>query len=152
DHWTNLRNCAYLQEFEKEKIVYPETTLKSSFFLDERNHYIDKTGFILIYKNPKYLISIFNSLFFQWTYKKLFSSVILGENGFQFNKHAFEKYPIPEISESEQQPFVALVEQILAKKEKGEDTTALENQIDQLVYQLYGLTEEEIAIIKNSTK
>jgi hypothetical protein len=31
-------------------------------------------------------------------------------------------------------------------------TNNLENKIDQLVYQLYELTEEEIAIIENSTK
>jgi len=37
-------------------------------------------------------------------------------------------------------------------KEKSEDTTKAENEIDQLGYQLYGLTAEEIAIIENSVK
>lgn len=32
------------------------------------------------------------------------------------------------------------------------DTTSSEQEIDQLVYKLYGLTEEEIAIVENSTK
>jgi len=32
------------------------------------------------------------------------------------------------------------------------DTTALEREIDQRVYQLYGLTPEEIAVVKGTTK
>ncbi|GAB4348314.1 MAG: hypothetical protein OHK0038_27800 [Flammeovirgaceae bacterium] len=51
------------------------------------------------------------------------------------------------LAPSEQQPFVALVEQILAKKEKGEDTTALEREIDLLVYRLYELSYEEVKVI-----
>jgi hypothetical protein len=40
----------------------------------------------------------------------------------------------------------------LKKQNQSADTTDLENQIDQLVYQLYGLKDEEIAIIENTTK
>jgi hypothetical protein len=43
---------------------------------------------------------------------------------------------------------VALVEKILAGKERGEDTTALEREIDEIVYGLYGLTAEEIAVVE----
>ena len=39
---------------------------------------------------------------------------------------------------------------ILAKKENGKDTTIEENKIDRTVYELYGLTEEEIKIVENS--
>jgi type II restriction/modification system DNA methylase subunit YeeA len=49
---------------------------------------------------------------------------------------------------------VSLTQQILDIKQANNsaETKDLENQIDQLVYQLYELTEEEIAIIENSTK
>lgn len=60
-----------------------------------------------------------------------------------------------------QQPFIALVDQILAAGrqhtplspldrggEKNADTSALERQIDEMVYELYGLTEDEIAIVE----
>ena len=36
------------------------------------------------------------------------------------------------------------------KSDQKADTTALEKAIDQLVYQLYGLTEEEIKIVERS--
>jgi len=49
---------------------------------------------------------------------------------------------------------VCLTQQILDIKQANNsaETTDLENQIDQLVYQLYELTDGEIAIIENSTK
>ena len=55
-----------------------------------------------------------------------------------------ENIPILSISELKQKPFIELVEKILAGKERGEDATALEKEINRLVYALYGLTEEEI--------
>ena len=49
-----------------------------------------------------------------------------------------------------QQPFITLVDKILAAKQKdpNADTSALERQIDEMVYELYGLTPEEIAIVE----
>jgi len=60
--------------------------------------------------------------------------------------------PIPNSSEDEQQPFINLVDEILAAKKANPsaDTSALEKQIDDLVYKLYDLTDEEIAIIEGS--
>ncbi|MCI4442733.1 MAG: hypothetical protein JHC39_04430, partial [Lentimicrobium sp.] len=59
-----------------------------------------------------------------------------------------EKIPIKNISESDQQPFIQLVDQILEAKKQGQDTTALEQQVDELVYGLYGITEEERRVIE----
>ena len=68
----------------------------------------------------------------------------------ELRKVFFENIPIPNISQSDQQPFITLVEEILAKKETNEDTTDLENQIDQMVYQLYELTDDEIKIVEGN--
>jgi adenine-specific DNA-methyltransferase len=42
------------------------------------------------------------------------------------------------------------VEKIIEKKKKNDFTSDLESQIDQMVYELYGLTEEEIAIVEGN--
>ena len=62
------------------------------------------------------------------------------------------KFPIKQISITDQQPFISLVEQILVAKKSDpvSDTKAFEREIDQLVYELYGLTDEEIKIVENS--
>jgi len=49
---------------------------------------------------------------------------------------------------SVQQPFIDKVYQIISAKERGEDTSDLEREIDAMVYQLYELTAEEIAIVE----
>jgi hypothetical protein len=58
--------------------------------------------------------------------------------------------PIPKIETSKQQKFIKLVDETLTAKEKNKDTTIAENELDQLVYQLYELSEEEIKIIENN--
>ena len=60
----------------------------------------------------------------------------------------FRNFPIPKIPETEQQPFIKLVDKILAEKKAGNDTSELEREIDVLVYGLYGLTDEEILIVE----
>jgi adenine-specific DNA-methyltransferase len=58
--------------------------------------------------------------------------------------------PIPAIPRESQEPIIALVDQILAAKKADPkaDTSALERQIDALVYELYGLTQEGIAVVE----
>ena len=60
--------------------------------------------------------------------------------------------PIPKINEANQTKLTALVNQILAAKEADPkaDTSTLEQEIDQIVYELYGLTSEEIAIVESN--
>lgn len=61
---------------------------------------------------------------------------------------AIIEIPIPQISPSAQKPFEDLVDIILSKKEQGKDTSQEEEQIDEMVYALYGLTTEEIAVVE----
>ena len=58
--------------------------------------------------------------------------------------------PIPPATAAQQKPVIALVDKILAakKQDPSADTSALEAQIDGLVYALYGLTAEEIAVVE----
>jgi hypothetical protein len=60
------------------------------------------------------------------------------------------KLPIPLLDEIKQKPVIELVDQILLTKKSNplSDTSALESEIDRLVYELYGLTEEEIRIVE----
>ena len=60
----------------------------------------------------------------------------------------FRKLPIPSATATQQAEIAGLVERVLALKGGGVDTSALEAQIDALVYRLYGLTPEEIAVVE----
>ncbi len=105
--------------------------------------------------NLKYLLAILNSKF---TYKFL-DSVRRSQIGFYPDD--LKKIPVKKIPEKAQLPFITLVNQILTIT-KDEDYTSnaakqskvkeYERQIDQMVYELYGLTPEEIAVVEGSSK
>jgi hypothetical protein len=96
----------------------------------------------------KYILGVLNSKLISYYFLKntaksvrqMFPKLILED---------LRKFPIKRIPISEQQPIIDLVDQILTLKNENSkaDITLIETEIDQLVYQLYGLTEEEIRIV-----
>ncbi|ANV97845.1 restriction endonuclease [Helicobacter enhydrae] len=152
----NLRNCAYLEEFEKEKILYPETTQGAYFVIDRNQMFLEKTAFCICGNNLLFLQALLSSKAITYYFKNFSNGCILGKKGYQYNKHALEKLPIPKITESNKaiaDKIIALVEKILKAKENNPttDTKPLESQIDSLVYTLYNLTEAEIQIIEGKS-
>ena len=71
-----------------------------------------------------------------------------------FHEGDRDKIVIPDVGAAEQKPVERLVDRILAAKQRdaGADTSALEREIDELVYALYGLTPEEIKIVEEAGK
>ncbi|NLN13501.1 MAG: hypothetical protein GX169_04740 [Arcobacter skirrowii] len=61
-----------------------------------------------------------------------------------------KEFPIPRIDEEKQKPFIELVDKILALKKEQKDTKKLEDKIDEMVYKLYDLNEDEINIINQN--
>ncbi|MDA0157070.1 hypothetical protein OFS08_05415 [Brachyspira hyodysenteriae] len=57
----NLRNCAYLPDFEREKIVYAEIVRGASFSYDDTGIFPEATSFLMTGENIKYLLGILNS-------------------------------------------------------------------------------------------
>ena len=67
-------------------------------------------------------------------------------------KELISNIPIPNIVLENQESINFIVNQILTAKKANPDadTSALKQEIDQLVYELYGLTEEEIRLVEES--
>ena len=59
-YWTNLRNCAYLEDFNKPKIVWGEISDKPKFAFDDSNYYAEATTFLMTGEKLKYLLAILN--------------------------------------------------------------------------------------------
>ncbi|GAA7640378.1 class I SAM-dependent DNA methyltransferase [Helicobacter pylori] len=152
----HLRNCAYLEDFEKEKIVYPETSQGAYFIYENSGIFLEKTAFMIVSDayNLKFLTALLNSKLITFYFKNFCGGCMLGKSGYQYNKHALEKIPIPKITPQNQELARKITdgaEQILKVKEKDPkaNTQRLEKEIDALVYRLYHLTDEEIKIIEN---
>ncbi|GAA9902063.1 class I SAM-dependent DNA methyltransferase [Helicobacter pylori] len=151
----HLRNCTYLEDFEKEKIVYPETSQGAYFIYENRGIFLEKTAFMIVSDayNLKLLTALLNSKLITFYFKNFCGGCILGKSGYQYNKHALEKIPIPQITPKNQKladKITACAKAILEAKEKDPkaNTQKLEKEIDALVYQLYNLTAEEIKTIE----
>ncbi|WQT21992.1 class I SAM-dependent DNA methyltransferase [Helicobacter pylori] len=155
----HLRNCAYLEDFEKEKIVYGEIVQEPRFYLDNGEcelgvFYAEATSFILTGEHLRYLLGMLHSKLITFAFKTFYAGGGLGENGYRYKKAFIERLPIPQITEKNQELADKITDgakQILALKAKDPkaNTQELEKEIDALVYQLYHLTDEEIKIIEN---
>ncbi|MGL2559059.1 class I SAM-dependent DNA methyltransferase [Helicobacter pylori] len=155
----HLRNCAYLEDFEKEKIVYGEIVQEPRFYLDNGEcelggFYAEATSFILTGEHLRYLLGMLHSKLITFAFKTFYAGGGLGESGYRYKKAFIERLPIPQITEKNQElahKIIALVDKILQSKEKDPkaNTQRSEKEIDALAYQLYHLTDEEIKIIEN---
>lgn len=127
EHWTNLRSCAYIDDFTKPKIIYREITQKFDFVYDLKGEfYFIDTAWMMIGENLKYLTCIFNSKLFQYCFSDNFTD--LGGSGRRLKKVFFQKIPIKTITEEEELPFARIVEYLVSlKKEK------LENDVDKFI-------------------
>ena len=153
DYGKHLACPRHPQIFEQPKILIREAGAKIVATLDEANYYIMSSLYnaILIDKSfsLKYLLGLIDSKLFQYLMDKL---------TFEKTKGAFTKakifhyyeLPIRIATAAQQKPIIALVDEILTKKKQNssEDTTDLEGKIDKLVYELYGLTDEEIKVVE----
>lgn len=150
DHWSNLRNCAYLEDFEKPKIIWGEISDKPKFAYDNSGYYAEATTFLMTGEKLKYLLAILNSQVSEWYFNQISTTTGMGTN--RWKKYKIELLPIKIPSKEFEESLENLVNLILQAKKgnPNSDTNALEAEIDQLVYQLYGLTDEEIRIVEGS--
>lgn len=149
-------SIAYYEEFEKEKIVYPNMNKEFIAFFDNEFFLLNQKCFILSHQsnNKKellYLTALLNSNVNFYCFKQIGAK--LGASGYEMSKIFVEKLPIPKINSKNQKiadELINLADEILKAKEqdKNANTQELENKINSIVYKLYNLTEEEIKIIE----
>lgn len=148
DYWWELRACDYYGEFEKEKIIYPNICKQPEFTFDNSNQYTNQKCFIIT-KFDLSLLGILNSNLCYFLFKQILPK--LRGDFFEPSYLYFKDFPI---LKDDTGKIELLVEQILETKKQDptSDTSTLEAEIDQLIYELYGLSEEEIGIVEGGGK
>ncbi len=144
----NLRNCAYHEDFTKEKLLWIELVNNGRFAYDDSGLYGEATTFLLTGESIKYLCAVMNARLIRWFLEK--EAPTSGMGTLRWKKVYVERLPIPRIAESQQQPFIRMIDQILlARSNKAKvDTSQTETEIDERVYQLYELTSLEISAVE----
>jgi len=131
----NLRNCAYIEDFYKQKIVYPNMTKFMPFFLDNENFLVNQKCFIMTGKKLAYLTAFLNSNIFKICYRDNFPELQGGTR--ELSKIFFEQIKIPFLKEITEQEILSLIANESYKK------------IENLIYEACNLSEEEIKFIEN---
>jgi hypothetical protein len=96
----NLRDCSYLHEFDKPKIIYSEIVINPQFTLDNKGFVPEATVFFIIGSNLIELVHFLNSNHCAWIFKKFYAGGGLGDKGFRYKKEFLEKLPLPKKIES----------------------------------------------------
>ena len=139
----NLRNCAYLEDFYKPKIIFQEIVQFSQFLYDENIHYMcNDTGRIIIGNHLPYILGILNSKIFFYAVKKFYGGGVLGEHGIRMKHTFFGNFPCPQYNEE--------IENI-AKELTYKYDNALSQRLEDILSIIYSFTEEEVSIIQNDT-
>jgi len=152
-HWTNLRATAFFDDFKEEKIVWIELTDIGRFALCTDEIYLLNSAYFLLpppQVDTKYLLGILNSRLIYFYLGLIAETSGMGTS--RWINNYVKEFPIIEAASDKQKEVAKLVTKILAAKRAAPagqaNTSKLEREIDRLVYQLYGLSEDEIAIVE----
>ena len=171
DYWWELRACDYYEEFEKPKIIYPDIAKESRATFDTTGLYFSNTVYF-IPVNDLYLLGLLNSKLIFAYFKRI--AAVLGDadkgGRLRWFRQDVLKLPIRRIDfdkpseKSAHDGIVELVEKMLAlQKERQavrpeddlDHARSLDKQIkdtdieiDQRVYKLYGLSEDEVKVVE----
>ncbi len=161
-NWYELRPCKYYDLLRKSKIIYASVAQRGTFVLDEAGTFVDKTCYF-IPTGDKYLLGLLNSkLIFYY----FFHIAVQRRGGyFEYLTIYVSHLPIHLINFSDpaekaaHDKMVMLVERMLSLHKQSARTPqekemlqseieSTDQAIDSLVYELYGLTEDEIKIVE----
>ena len=147
DTFYHLRDCAYWEVFAKPKIMYQKFQVKPCFIYDESGLYCNDSMWIIPTEN-KGLVALLNSKMGWWLISRFCTQI---QNGYQLIWEYLGKIPVPKELPPELSDKVDAI--IAAKKaDANADTSALEAEIDDIVFGLYGLTAEERALVQGAGK
>ena len=125
----NLRNCAYMEDFSKPKIVWGNLNLRASYVMVEENCFVNAPSPIIV-PGSKYLLGILNSQLADYYIRRL--GVTRNGGYFEYKPMFVEKIPVPHDVD---QDIKQTMEKLIDKKD--------EDEIDKLVFSIYGLSTEE---------
>ncbi|MCW0519677.1 TaqI-like C-terminal specificity domain-containing protein [Riemerella anatipestifer] len=145
----NLRNCAYMEDFYKQKIVWKIIGSNINFLIDNEGMFYNNAANILTSNSIKleYLIAFLNSKLFEWYFKRIIFIEVEG-GGIQMFNTVMERIPVPQLSEKEQNPIIELVKTIIENLSQGQPYQSFERKLEKMIFDYIRLTDTEIGFIE----
>lgn len=151
--WYEIQdNVAYYREFEEPKIIYIYTAKDHQFYLDYKGYYVNNSCYIIVSDN-KYLFYFLNSILFNWFQKIKFVAYGDSEDGgrVKLDNNKMINVPIKKIDSKVLNAFESIYNLVLNER-KRDKVVEYERKIDNMLYELFDLTPEEVAIVEGETK
>lgn len=141
----NLRNCSYMDDFSKQKIIYPEITKFLNFYLDEEGFYTNNKCFILTGEKLNYLCAFFNSSLFKFCFRENFPELLGGSR--ELRKVFMDEIRIKKIDDKTDLFFQDLINQKPDASVNPKEFEIWLRNIDLEIFNIYDLSEQEIQAI-----
>ena len=152
-----IHSCKRKDIFESgEKLMFRRVSSSLIFTYDNEQFYALNTLVIVnkidskVGPDLKFILGLMNSKLMNYVYSNKFKSTKTVFSEIQ--ARSIKELPIPKINSEIEKQMIGLADKVILLKKLNNNTTDLEVQIDQLVYALYGLTEEEVTIVENASK
>ncbi|MGL5980945.1 MAG: Eco57I restriction-modification methylase domain-containing protein [Phocaeicola sp.] len=130
-------SISYWEDFSKQKIVFQEIVQESQFALDsEANFFCNDTCRIITGNDLEYILCVLNSPLFFYAIKRFYGGGALGEKGIRMKHTFFINFPCINPNQADKAKLLDL----LQKKQTKE--------IDSLIFEIYGLTQEQVGFIE----
>lgn len=141
----NLRNCAYLEDFNKPKIVWGEISDRSKFAFEAYGSFIpEATTFLMVGSDLPYLLCVLNSPLSEWFFSKVGTTTGVGT--VRWKKYTIQELLIPSVNVKLRQLFQQIVEKYVTGNITSEQLSKYSNKI---LYEVVGLIDEEIEFVEN---
>jgi len=131
----------YWEDFSKQKIMYPNMTKFLPFYFDSQGFYQNDKSFMIVGKNIAYLTAFLNSSLFKYCFLDNFPELQGGTR--ELRKIFFDKIPVLNVNNETNKNFEYKILEIQDCKTKNTNTKIKEIEIDNMIFDLYNLTEEE---------
>lgn len=141
----NLRNCAYMEDFSREKVMYPNMTKFLPFYIDNKEFMQNDKSFMITGENLYFLTAFLNSSIFKYCFIDNFPELQGGTR--ELRKIFLDKIPVLRVDEKTNKEFKNLVTQVQLNSANGLSTKEIEVEIDNKIFEMYSLSEEEQKII-----
>jgi len=145
----NLRNCAYIEDFSKQKIVWKAVGKNLAFSILEGGKFLTApASFITSEKGLYYILGFLCSSFGKYFIYS--NSDTTGAGDIMLNIQSLIKIPIPQLESNKQKTIEDKVFEIINLKGKNISTDTLEKDIDSLINNIFGFNDDEISFIENT--
>ncbi|WP_454951755.1 TaqI-like C-terminal specificity domain-containing protein [Capnocytophaga granulosa] len=144
----NLRNCAYIEDFYKQKIVWKAVGRNLAFSILEEGKFVTAPASFITSENSLYYILGFLCSSFA-KYFIYNNSDTTGAGDIMLNIQSLVKIPIPQPSINNQEEVENIISEIIKGKKENIDTILLENKLDEIINNILSLSPEEIDFIRS---